>query len=65
MLRRFAGQRTKTPLVRKFFTCIAELIEDFASCYSGLQEALLFRPPPKSSPVRGGLSSVGNYWEKT
>ena len=64
MLRCFAGQRTKTPIVRKTFTGIVVIVEETAACYPQTLEALLFQPPPKSSPLRGGLSSVGHNCER-
>jgi hypothetical protein len=64
MLRLFSGPTHKDSDNLKVVFGFEEIVANLAACYATTLEALLFRPPPKSSPVRGGLSSVGNYCEK-
>ena len=71
MLRCFAGQRTKTPIVRKTFTGIVVIVEETAACYLQTLEALLFNPllnpphlgedfPPSATIAKGGAGNIFN-----
>ena len=64
MLCLFFGPTHKDSVDRHLSIGFEVTVTDPASYYPKTPEALLFRPPPKFSPNREGLSSVGNNVEK-